>query len=45
MLRGSLDHAVDMSVRWFAEAKVLSFDDLYAGKLVAALDIIGKGPR
>lgn len=45
VLRGSLDQAADMSVRpivsetfGFAEAKVLSFDDLYAGKLVAALD-------
>lgn len=45
VLRGSLHAPVDRSVRpvvsdefGFAEMKVLGFDDLYGGKLVAALD-------
>ena len=45
ILRGTLHPAVDMVTRQvvndefgFAEMKVLGFDDLYAGKLVAALD-------
>jgi predicted nucleotidyltransferase component of viral defense system len=45
VLRGALEPTTDMKVRsvvsdtfGFAETKVLSFDDVYAGKLVAALD-------